>query len=140
MYKDKMLEEALWNLADAPNKMWSEVSPVKKCIKNIKEVLGESKKKSPTSKETWWWNDEVQVIIKTKKNTFALVAKMNFIRTVPSFRLAKMNDKLHVHNAFHHGNLEKKVYMDIPPRFPSHATKWKVRRLKKVFYIGYNRV
>ncbi|KAI8563854.1 hypothetical protein RHMOL_Rhmol03G0141600 [Rhododendron molle] len=32
-----------------------------------KEVLGESNGKGPISKETWWWNDEVQTLVKAKE-------------------------------------------------------------------------
>ena len=34
------------------------------------EVLGVLKGRDPPSKETWWWNDEVQTIIKAKKESF----------------------------------------------------------------------
>ena len=37
-------------------------------IKRVaKEVLGESRGKVKPSKETWWWNDEIQKTIREKR-------------------------------------------------------------------------
>ncbi|KAI8524934.1 hypothetical protein RHMOL_Rhmol13G0188300 [Rhododendron molle] len=48
--------------------MWNTIA---NSIRRIsKEVLGESKGKGPISKERWWWNDEVQTMIKAKKECF----------------------------------------------------------------------
>lgn len=41
------------------------------CIKRVgKEVLGESKGGRYMKKESWWWNDEVQSVLKLKKCCF----------------------------------------------------------------------
>ena len=44
MFKDIMPEEAQWNLVDAPNKMLSAMSPVKKCIKRTSKKFLESRR------------------------------------------------------------------------------------------------
>ena len=70
------------------------------------------------------------------EETFALVAKMNSVRILLS--LAVNRDwPLHqfdVKNAFLHGDLEKEVYMDVPPGFEDPKTEGKVCRLKKSLY------
>ena len=43
------------------------------CIKRVtKEVLGESRGKVQSSKETWWWNDEVQKTIRDKRYCYKI--------------------------------------------------------------------
>ena len=41
------------------------------CIRRTtNEVLGVSKRRRPLWKETWWWNDGIQTIVKAKKESF----------------------------------------------------------------------
>ena len=41
------------------------------CKRKIsREVLGELKRKGPNSKDTWWWMDDVQAVVKMKKKCF----------------------------------------------------------------------
>jgi len=64
------------------------------------------------------------------------VARMSFVRILIScatnseWSLCQLNIK----NAFLHGDLHEKVYMEIPHRFDTAQTKGKVLRLKKFLY------
>lgn len=66
MFKGKMLQQARWALDDDSNSMWNTMVDTIRRVS--KEFLGESKGKGSISKETWWWNDEVQTILKQKRN------------------------------------------------------------------------
>ena len=35
-----------------------------------KGILGESRGKDPFCKDTWWWNEDVQNIVKTKRTSY----------------------------------------------------------------------
>lgn len=67
--------------------------------------------------------------------TFALVAKLNFVRVLLSLA-ANLNwplQQLDIKNAFFNGDLEEEVYMDAPLRF-SEKFGTKVYKLKKFLY------
>ncbi|KAL5779663.1 hypothetical protein ACOSQ2_010400 [Xanthoceras sorbifolium] len=70
------------------------------------------------------------------QETFAPVAKLNTIRVLLSLA-ANLDWPLHqldIKYAFLNGDLEEKVYMDIPPGFESPATTNKICKLKKSLY------
>jgi hypothetical protein len=70
------------------------------------------------------------------EETFAHIAKMNSIRVLLSI-VANLNWPLHqfdVKNAFLHGDLEEKVYMEIPPGLEDLSSAGKVCKLKKALY------
>ena len=68
IFRDKMLKEAIWDLEDETNILWNKMD---ECVKRItKGILGESKGKCPFYKDTWWWNDDVQNIVKTKRISY----------------------------------------------------------------------
>lgn len=67
--------------------------------------------------------------------TFAPIAKMNTDRVILSLA-ANYNWNLNqfdVKNAFLHGELEEKIYMDIPLGFHEHTTTNTVCKFKKIF-------
>ena len=68
LFKNKILKEAPWNIEDETNTMWNKMAA---CIRGVsKEILGESKGRGPQFKETWWWNEEVQNVVKNKRECF----------------------------------------------------------------------
>ena len=70
------------------------------------------------------------------QETFVLVAKMNTMRVLLSIA-AKMDwalQQLDVKNAFLHGDLEEKMFMELPPGFEDQLGRGKVCRLKKSLY------
>ena len=65
VFKDKIIKEGKWNLDKDVDKMWNEMTT---CIKRVaKDILGESKGCGKPTKETWWWNTELQATIKLKR-------------------------------------------------------------------------
>ena len=68
MFREKMLKEGTWDLEDETNILWNKMG---ECVKRIaKGVLGESREKGPFYKDTWWWNENVQNIVKTKRTSY----------------------------------------------------------------------
>ena len=67
--------------------------------------------------------------------TFALVAKMTRVRTFLAVAVTKGWDlhQMDVNNAFLHGDLDKEVYMTMPPGFCA-SNPYKVCRLRKSLY------
>ena len=60
------MQEVEDKIAGKGNIGWEEMSI---CIREVaKETLGESSGNSKKNLETWWWNNEVQETIKTKKD------------------------------------------------------------------------
>jgi len=70
------------------------------------------------------------------EETFALVVKLNSIWVILSLAV-NLDWKLHqldIKNAFLNGELEKEIYIRIPPGFEREDTRGKVCRLKKSLY------
>ena len=68
-FKEKIAIEARWELDGGTGVMWNTMVEQIRQITN--GVLGVSKERGPISKETWWWNDEVQTIVKAKKEVLS---------------------------------------------------------------------
>ena len=72
--------------------------------------------------------------------TFAPLAKLNTIRVLLSLA-ANLDWPLHqfdIKNAFLNGELEKEVFMTLPPRFCKEEEKIRVCKLKKSLYVSNN--
>ena len=68
MFREKMLKEGTWDLEDETNILWNKMG---ECVKRIaKGILGESRGKCPFCKDTWWWNEDVQNIVKIKQTSY----------------------------------------------------------------------
>ena len=63
-----MLKEAIWDLEDETNILWNKMGEYVKRIAN--EILGKLREKCPFYKDTWWWNEDVQKIVKTKRTSY----------------------------------------------------------------------
>ncbi|XP_068205284.1 craniofacial development protein 2-like [Palaemon carinicauda] len=64
LFKERVLEAV--RLHDDVKELWTENSKV--ILRIGEEVLGKSSgRRPPNDKESWWWNDEVQEWVKTKK-------------------------------------------------------------------------
>jgi Reverse transcriptase (RNA-dependent DNA polymerase) len=96
-FKDKIIGEGPWQTDEGVQVMWNKMSS---CIQRVaKEVLGESRGNGPPTKETWWWNDEVQGAIKRKKERYKCLHKCNNEENVQKYKLAKREAKKAVKEA-----------------------------------------
>ena len=68
--------------------------------------------------------------------TFALVAKMNTVRILLSLaaNYGWELQQFDVKNAFLHGDLEKEIYMDVPPGYGNNLARHTVCKLRKALY------
>ena len=90
-FVERLRFERNCNLIEEPTMMWGSMA---KCIKKVgKEVLGEVRRRVDVKKETWWWCEEVQRVIKEKKGFFKEWQKCknqeNWERYVKGKRVAK---------------------------------------------------
>ena len=70
------------------------------------------------------------------QETFALIAKMNIVRILSSLE-AHFDWNLQqfdVKNVFFHGEIDEKIYVEVPPSFGGSLDKNKVCRLKEALY------
>ncbi|KAK9148382.1 hypothetical protein Scep_007139 [Stephania cephalantha] len=71
--------------------MWLEVSS---CIRRVgSNVLGISKGLGPPKKETWWWNEDVQRAIKTKREMYRKIPKCQDEDVYNQYREARKQAK-----------------------------------------------
>nr|GFC92957.1 retrovirus-related Pol polyprotein LINE-1 [Tanacetum cinerariifolium] len=69
----KVKEKAVWNVEGDINEVWGRMAT---CVKSIaKEIVGETKSSLPENKETWWWDEEIQRVVASKKKQFKLWQK-----------------------------------------------------------------
>ncbi|XP_066341345.1 uncharacterized protein [Miscanthus floridulus] len=65
VFKEKIIEEGPWNNEGDANNMWEKMATY---IRKVAfEVLGVTQGSGCDSKDTWWWNEDVQKAIKEKK-------------------------------------------------------------------------
>ena len=65
VFKEKVIEEDPWNDEGDANSMWEKIAT---CIRKVaSEVLRVTKGSGCDSKDTWWWNEDVQKAIKEKE-------------------------------------------------------------------------
>ncbi|KAK9127974.1 hypothetical protein Syun_016771 [Stephania yunnanensis] len=90
-FKEKLLKKNVWNLDLDANTMWLEMS---NCIRRARSnVLGISKGLRPPKKETWWWNEDVQRAIKTKREIYKKIPKCEDEDVYNQYREARKEAK-----------------------------------------------
>ncbi|XP_047984426.1 uncharacterized protein LOC125224950 [Leguminivora glycinivorella] len=68
-FKKRMVDKMIkMNDMTEMNECWNEMAVSLRSV--AKNVLGEIRGKGKIDKDTWWWNDDVQMILKEKKNAF----------------------------------------------------------------------
>ena len=90
-FKEKLLDKATWSYIGDLNTIWDAMAS---CIRKVaKEVLGESRGKGPPGKETWWWSEEVQKAIRTKRDLCRDLPKRKNVETFNKYKEAKKEAK-----------------------------------------------
>ncbi|KAJ7979012.1 Retrovirus-related Pol polyprotein LINE-1 [Quillaja saponaria] len=97
LFKDKMLQGDPWRVEGEPNMIWDEMAS--RIRNTAREVLGESRGRGPPTKETWWWNEEVQQAIKAKKECYKRLHKCRNEDNYKCFRQARKDAKKAVREA-----------------------------------------
>ena len=70
IFKEKITEEGPWNDDGDANNIWKEMAT---CVRKVaSEVLGVTKERRCDSKDTWWWNEDVQKAIKEKMSVISV--------------------------------------------------------------------
>jgi hypothetical protein len=68
VFKERVIQEGPWQDEGDANDMWEKMAT---CVRKIaSEVLGVTKGGGCDSKDTWWWNEDVQKAIKEKKECY----------------------------------------------------------------------
>ena len=71
-----------------------------RCVRRVAKItLGESKGSGPPSKETWWWNDEVQRAVKKKRECHKALFQCRSVENLESYKVAKAETKKAVREA-----------------------------------------
>ena len=66
MFKERMLGEGPWEEGEDADDMWLKIVS---CVRKVaSEVLGVSRGSKQEGKDTWWWNDEVQGLLRKRRN------------------------------------------------------------------------
>jgi hypothetical protein len=66
MFKERVLKEGPWYEGGDTNSMWMKMTT---CIRKVaSEEFGVTKGGKRLTKETWWWNENVQKTIKKKSD------------------------------------------------------------------------
>ena len=137
LFKEKLVKDMTTNIDSDPNLMWNMAT---KCIKNVaKEVLGESKGIRLLEKETWWWNEEVQAVIKLKRINCKIWQDARDEKSLKKYRDAKKKAKKVV------SNVKLKAYDDLYNRLNTREgrniiyklSKLRERKTKDFNYIKY---
>ncbi|KAJ4809245.1 hypothetical protein LUZ62_021811 [Rhynchospora pubera] len=96
-FRGRMIEEGPWKAGEEANKMWEDMSA--SIQKVATEVLGVTRGSNREPKDTWWWNDEVQKVIKEKKECYKRLHHDKTDDNAQKYKLAKKNAKKAVSEA-----------------------------------------
>jgi hypothetical protein len=72
----------LWNEGEDVDNIWKEMTiHIRKVTIEVFGVIRENKRES---KDTWWWNDDVQKMISEKKNAIIVYITIRVMKTYKS--------------------------------------------------------
>ncbi|KAK9135506.1 hypothetical protein Syun_014836 [Stephania yunnanensis] len=90
-FREKLLKENVWNLDLDANTMWLEMSSYIRMVGS--NILGIPKGLGPPKKETWWWNEDVQRAIKTKRDMYRKIPQCQDEDAYNQYREARKQAK-----------------------------------------------
>ncbi|KAG2578377.1 hypothetical protein PVAP13_6NG171106 [Panicum virgatum] len=86
-FKEGVLGEGPWKEREDADDMWLKMET---CVRKVAiEVLGASRGGKQEGKDTWWWNNEVQMAIKEKKEYFRHLHLDKSATNIEGCKLAK---------------------------------------------------
>jgi hypothetical protein len=66
VFKERVIKEGSWKEEEDINNMWEKMAT--NIRKVASEVCGVTKGSGGEAKDTWWWNEEVQGLLRRRKN------------------------------------------------------------------------
>jgi hypothetical protein len=97
MFNERVIKEDPWHERGNANSMWMKMST---CIRKVaSEEFGVTKGGKRETKETWWWNENVQNAIKEKKEYFRRMHLDRSVDNVERYKVAKKTAKRAVSEA-----------------------------------------
>ena len=86
-FKRRVITEGSWEEGEDANNTWEKMAT---CIRKVAaEVLGVTKASKGATKETWWWNEDVQKALKEKKERYKCVFYDRSTDNIERYKVAK---------------------------------------------------
>jgi hypothetical protein len=90
VFRERVFVEDAWFEEDT-NNMWVKMTS---CIRKVvSEVFGVTKGSSGESKNTWWWTEDVQKVIKEKKECYRSLFHDRSVVNIEMYKVAKKTTK-----------------------------------------------
>jgi hypothetical protein len=70
MFKERVLKEGPWHEGGDANSMWMKRSTYIRKVAS--EEFGVTKGGKREIKETWWWNEKVQMLLRKRKSVLSI--------------------------------------------------------------------
>jgi hypothetical protein len=97
VFKNKVIAEGSWNEDEDADNMWKEMAT--HIWKVAIEVFGVTRENKRESKDTWWWNDDVQKTINEKKECYKRLHHNRSDKNIQKYKEARRNAKQSVSEA-----------------------------------------
>ena len=86
-FKRRVITEGSWEEGEDANNTWKKMAT---CIRKVAaEVLGVTKGSKGATKETWWWNEDVQKALKEKKERYERMFYDRSTDNIERYKVAK---------------------------------------------------
>ncbi|KAK1682419.1 hypothetical protein QYE76_043267 [Lolium multiflorum] len=96
-FRDRVIKEGPWEEGGDANMMWTSMAT---CLRKVAvEEFGVTKGSRREAKDTWWWNDEVQKVIREKKDCFRCLYLDRSAANMEKYKVAKKAAKRAVSEA-----------------------------------------
>jgi hypothetical protein len=126
VFKDKIIAEGPWNASEDADSMWKEMTT--HIQKVVIEVFGVTKEDERESKDTWWWNDDVQKTINEKKECYKCLHHNRSDENIQKYKEARRNAKKTVSEA--RGQAYAKLYRKLDTKEDENDV-YKMTKLQK---------
>lgn len=96
-FRERVIKEGPWEEGGDANMMWTSMAT---CLRKVAvEEFGVTKGSRREAKDTWWWNDEVQKVIREKKDCFRCLYLDRSAANLEKYKVAKKAAKRAVSEA-----------------------------------------
>uniref|UniRef100_A0A8I6Y736 Reverse transcriptase domain-containing protein n=1 Tax=Hordeum vulgare subsp. vulgare TaxID=112509 RepID=A0A8I6Y736_HORVV len=86
-FKERVIKEGPWEEGGDANLMWTSMATFLRKV--AVEEFGVTKGSRREAKDTWWWNDEVQKVIREKKDCFRCLYLDRSAANMEKYKVAK---------------------------------------------------